>query len=156
MGEGVVVREAGVEASDALAELESVSFEVPWSAAAIRALLQDAHTRAWLARTAGRVVGGVVIRVVAGEAELLRITVHPDARRRGIGHALLGVVLSAIADACPHGVYLEVRASNVAARHLYGRHGFVDHGRRRDYYQAPREDAVLMHWRPAGHGAVPA
>jgi ribosomal-protein-alanine acetyltransferase len=151
MAEGVVVREAGPEASEALADLEATAFEVPWSADSVRSLLQDPHTRAWVARVAGRVVGSALIRLVAGEGELLRIAVRPDARGHGIGGALLGVVLSASADACPHGMYLEVRASNVAARRLYGRHGFVDHGRRRDYYQAPREDAVLMQWRPAGH-----
>jgi ribosomal-protein-alanine N-acetyltransferase len=150
MEEGVVVREAGAEASRPLADLESASFEVPWSLDALRTLLHDGLTRAWVARVAGRVVGAAIVRIVAGEGELLRIAVVPDVRRRGIGGALLEAVLSAAADACPHGVYLEVRASNVAARHLYARHGFVDHGRRRDYYQAPREDAVLMQWRPFG------
>ena len=155
MPAGVVVREAGAEMAATFAELDATSFDVPWSADAVRSLLEDRHTRAWVADDAGRVVGGALLRVVAGEGELLRIAVRPEARRNGIGGALLGVVLLAAADACPDGVYLEVRDSNVAARHLYARRGFVDHGRRRDYYQAPREDAVLMHWRPTGHGAVP-
>jgi [ribosomal protein S18]-alanine N-acetyltransferase len=150
MGHGVVVREAAAEQQEALAALEASSFDVPWSADAIRALLDDGLTRAWVAVVAGAVVGAALVRVVAGEGELLRIAVHPAARRQGIAHALLGVVLSASADACPLGIHLEVRASNVAARHLYARQGFIDHGRRRDYYQAPKEDAILMHWRPAG------
>lgn len=153
MAEGLVIREAGLEAGGALGDLEATCFEVPWSTAAVRALLDDGLTRAWVARRSGAVVGGALVRVVAGEGELLRIAVRPDQRRHGVGRALLGVILSAVADACPHGVYLEVRASNVAARHLYAREGFVDHGRRRDYYQAPTEDAILMHWRPAGRGA---
>ena len=97
-----------------------------------------------------------MLRVVAGEGELLRIAVHPDTRRQGVGRALLRAVLSAVADACPLGVFLEVRASNVAARHLYAREGFVEHGRRRDYYHAPREDAILMHWRPAERSSAGA
>lgn len=148
MTSAAVVREAGAEMSGLIAGLEAASFDVPWSADAVRVLLQDGLTRLWVARMDGHVVGAAMLRVVAGEGELLRIAVHPDARRAGIGHAMLGVVLSATADACPHGVFLEVRASNVAARHLYGRHGFVDHGRRRDYYRDPKEDAVLMHWKP--------
>ncbi|BCS33406.1 hypothetical protein TBR22_A26330 [Luteitalea sp. TBR-22] len=146
---GLAIHEAGPEASTEVAALEASSFDVPWSVDAVRALLQDGLTRAWIAAAGGRPRGAAILRVVAGEGELLRIVVHPDDRRHGVGRALLRAVLSVAADACPLGVHLEVRASNVAARHLYARQGFVDHGRRRDYYQAPREDAVLMHWRPA-------
>lgn len=151
----LAIREVGPEASAVLAALEVTSFEVPWSADAVHALLADGPTRAWVAAVGERVLGAALLRVVAGEGELLRIAVHPDDRLGGVGRALLRGVLSVASDACPHGVHLEVRASNVAARHLYAREGFVDHGRRRDYYQSPREDAVLMHWRPAGRGLGP-
>lgn len=147
---GLVIREGAGEACADLAALEVACFDIPWSADAVRALIADGLTRAWIAEAGGRVRGAALLRVVAGEGELLRIAVHPDDRRLGVGRALVRAVLSVAADACPLGVHLEVRASNVAARHLYAREGFVDHGRRRDYYQAPREDAVLMHWRPAG------
>lgn len=144
------LEELGADAAEALAALEASSFDVPWSATALRALLEDGLTRAWAQRDAdGGLRGAALLRIVAGEGELLRIAVRPEARRQGMARAILRGLLSAAADACPHGVHLEVRASNVAARHLYAREGFVDHGRRRDYYQAPREDAVLMHWRPA-------
>lgn len=146
-----VVSETGTEGATDLALLEAACFDIPWSAAAVHALLADGLTRAWVARGAsGALVGGALVRLVAGEGELLRIAVHPAARRHGIGGALLRAILSAIADACPHGLYLEVRASNVAARHLYGRAGFAERGRRRDYFQAPREDAILMQWQAAG------
>ena len=146
---GLTMREVGREAGADLADLEASSFEVPWSADAVGALLADGLTRGWIAEAEGRTRGAALLRVVAGEGELLRIAVHPEDRQQGVGRALLQAVLSAAADACPLGVYLEVRASNVAARHLYARHGFRDHGRRRDYYQSPTEDAVLMQWRPA-------
>jgi len=148
MTDGIVVSEVGIEASREIADLESASFDGPWSREALAALLGDGLTRAWVARSADGVVGAAVLRVVAGEGELLRIAVRPDERQRGIGSRLLGDVVSAVADGCPHGIHLEVRASNVAARRLYARHGFVESGRRRDYYQAPQEDAVLMHWLP--------
>lgn len=145
-----VVEEVGPAAAEALACLDATSFDVPWTTAAMRALLEDGLTRAWVVRDAGGgLAGAALLRLVAGEGELLRIAVSPEARRQGIARMLLRALLSVAADACPHGVHLEVRASNVAARHLYAREGFVDHGRRRDYYQAPREDAILMHWRPA-------
>ena len=149
MNPRVTVRETGPEAGAAVAALDSACFDAPWTAAAVGALLDDGLTRVWEARTSAAIVGAALLRVVAGEGELLRIAVHPDARRQGIGRVLLQAVLSAVADACPLGVYLEVRAANAAARHLYARAGFVESGRRRDYYEAPREDAILMHWQPA-------
>ena len=145
----LVVAEAGADALPALADLEAVSFEAPWSADALAALLDNALTRAWTVSRDGVVLGGALVRVVAGEGELLRIAVRPECRQQGVARRLLKAIMSALADACPEGVHLEVRASNVAARHLYAGEGFVEHGRRRDYYQAPREDAILMHWRAA-------
>ena len=143
-----IVRESGPGASAVVAALEIASFDAPWTDAAVRTLLDGGLTRVWEARMSDAVVGAALLRVVAGEGELLRIAVHPDVRRQGVGRILLRGVLSAIADACPLGVYLEVRASNVAARQLYARAGFVESGRRRDYYEGPREDAILMHWQP--------
>jgi len=149
MTAAVTVVETGAEASPAIAGLEGACFDVPWSIGSVRSLLDDGLTRVWVAQASSAVVGAALLRIVAGEGELLRIAVHPGHQRQGIGGVLLRTILSAIADACPLGVYLEVRASNVAARHLYAREGFVEDGRRRDYYEAPREDAILMHWRPA-------
>ena len=149
----VTVRETGAEDGPAIAALESVCFDAPWSIAAVRSLLDDGLTRVWVARTSSEIAGAAMLRIVAGEGELLRIAVHPSVQRQGVGRALLRVVMSAVADACPLGVYLEVRASNVAARQLYAREGFVEGGRRRDYYEAPREDAILMHWRPAAEAS---
>jgi ribosomal-protein-alanine N-acetyltransferase len=150
MTAGITVTAVRDDAAAELAAIDAAAFEVPWSEPAFQGLLRDGLTRAWLARDAsGAALGAALLRVAAGEGELLRIAVRPEARRRGVARGVLQAVLSAAADMCPHGVHLEVRASNVAARHLYAREGFVDHGRRRDYYQAPREDAVLMHWRPA-------
>jgi ribosomal-protein-alanine N-acetyltransferase len=152
----VAIREVGTEACAAVAAIEAASFDVPWSVTAVGALLEDGLTRVWEARTSTGIVGMALLRVVAGEGELLRIAVHPEVRRQGLGGALLKAVLSAIADACPLGVFLEVRAANVAARRLYTREGFIESGRRRDYYQAPPEDAIVMQWRPdrGGPGEV--
>lgn len=153
---GASAYEAGTEASPALAIVDAACFDHPWTTEAVRALLDGGLTRVWLVRTAaGEVVGGAIVRVVAGEGEVLRLAVIPEARGQGIGGVLLQAIMSAIADACPHGIHLEVRASNVAARQLYAREGFVEGGRRRDYYEAPREDAVLMRWQ-APEGAAGA
>ena len=74
-------------------------------------------------------------------AELLIIGVVETARRQGIGAALMKKVLSA-AGCLP--VFLEVREGNAAARRLYEACGFREYGRRKNYYEQPSEDAVLM------------
>ena len=77
-------------------------------------------------------------------ADLLTIATVPAARGRGIASLMLAELVSTAREVgCPD-VLLEVRQSNEAAQRLYTRHGFVPIGRRRRYYQAPPEDAVVM------------
>ena len=147
--DAVPVVVVGPHASAALATLDAACFEVPWSEAAMRALLDDGLTRGWAVRTSeGEVRAAALVRLVAGEGEILRLAVAPPHRRLGLAARLLGDVRTAVAPACPRGLHLEVRASNVAARHLYASAGFREVGLRRHYYQSPREDAILMHWQP--------
>ena len=77
-------------------------------------------------------------------ADLLTIATVPAARGRGIASLMLTELVSTAREvSCPD-VLLEVRQSNETAQRLYARHGFVAIGRRRRYYQAPPEDAVVM------------
>ena len=77
-------------------------------------------------------------------ADLLTIATIPAARGRGIASLMLTELVSTAREvSCPD-VLLEVRQSNETAQRLYTRHGFVPIGRRRRYYQAPPEDAVVM------------
>lgn len=77
-------------------------------------------------------------------ADLLTIATVPAARGRGIASLMLTELVSTAREvSCPDAL-LEVRQSNEAAQRLYARHGFVPIGRRRRYYQAPPEDAVVM------------
>ena len=77
-------------------------------------------------------------------ADLLTIATVPAARGRGIASLMLTELVSTAREmSCPD-VLLEVRQSNETAQRLYTRHGFVPIGRRRRYYQAPPEDAVVM------------
>ena len=77
-------------------------------------------------------------------ADLLTIATIPAARGRGLASRMLTELVGTARRAgCPD-VLLEVRQSNEVAQRLYTRHGFVPIGRRRRYYQAPPEDAVVM------------
>ena len=90
------------------------------------------------------IVGFSALYRVDGEAELWNIAVAPAHRRRGIGRVLLLEAFGKLADVGAHRVFLEVRESNLAALELYHSLGFVPLSRRKDYYQHPKEDALVL------------
>jgi len=90
------------------------------------------------------IVGVVVVRTVAGEAEILNLAVLLSNRRRGLASGLVQAALAGARSAGARRAFLEVRESNVAARTLYGCMGFAETGRRRAYYSAPMEDALIL------------
>ena len=122
----------------ALARLHATCFEDGWSEQALRDLLKTAGTAAFHTPD-----GFVMTRVASDEAEILTIAVSPQARRKGIGRALM---LAAIRHAQSQGartMFLEVAETNVAAATLYGSLGFREVGRRKSYY-SPKEDARIL------------
>ncbi len=142
-------RRAGPADADALAGLDAASFDAPWDASSIGTLLAGELTIGWRRDAGSELVAAALVRCVAGEAELLRLAVHPAHRRHGHGRALLATILEELGPGLPHGLHLEVRASNAAARSLYHSLGFALIGTRPAYYVAPVEGAVLMRWNPA-------
>jgi ribosomal-protein-alanine N-acetyltransferase len=92
----------------------------------------------------GELVGFIVTRTIADEAEILNLAVAHAARRTGVGAELLESVLRSLEESNVRRVYLEVRASNAPALAFYRTHLFSITGTRPDYYQNPTESAVLM------------
>lgn len=89
------------------------------------------------------VQGFLIAKQIGPEWDLENIAVAAGARRRGLASALLGHFLDGVKQRGGESVFLEVRASNAAARALYAKYGFAVTGLRRNYYQYPDEDAVL-------------
>jgi ribosomal-protein-alanine N-acetyltransferase len=131
---------------DALLALEEAGASHPWTRAHFTAALADAATRVLVVRDAegGGLLALGVFQRAADEVEIHDVAVAPRARRRGLARALLGQALGEAARAGARAAFLEVRASNHAARALYARLGFVEAGRRRGYYREPDEDALLL------------
>lgn len=93
----------------------------------------------------GRTVRGFLsARIAASELHVNNIGVREDARRKGLGGALLTAAFKAGAVRGASSAVLEVRAGNLAAQALYRRYGFGAAGRRRNYYRQPQEDALVM------------
>ena len=127
-----------------IAALERVCFSDPWSEKSILSELENPLS-CWLVAMDGeRLAGYVGSQTVLGETDMMNLAVDPDFRRQGIGEAL---VLRLVAELKSRGAYcltLEVRASNEAAIGLYDKLGFAAVGRRRGYYEKPREDACIL------------
>jgi [ribosomal protein S18]-alanine N-acetyltransferase len=90
------------------------------------------------------IVGFIVAREMADEIHVNNVAVRPEYRRFGIGERLLREVLYWGRERAVKQAVLEVRAENIAAQKLYQACGFEVIGRRRRYYKAPIEDALLM------------
>lgn len=132
----------------ALSALHGRAFPDVWSASFLVSLLETPGTFAFVARDGVPETGFILARVAADEAEILTLAVAPDARRTGIGTAL---VAAAAAHAVRHGaktMFLEVETANDPARGLYAKLGFVKVGERRGYYRdrpgAPARDALTF------------
>lgn len=129
----------------AVAALEKLCFPAdPWSENIFRSALDSPDTAILLAEGEdGALLGYAVLYTVLDEGNLDNIAVAPEYRRRGVADALLSAVVGFSRERLAR-LFLEVRASNAPAIALYRKHGFVEVGRRKHYYTAPREDAVLM------------
>jgi ribosomal-protein-alanine N-acetyltransferase len=131
-----VIRRAGPGDFDAVAAIQSASpHAAHWPVADY---MQYEFT---VALEVGIVVGFVVWRTVgAGECELLNLAVAAEFSRRGIARQLLKALLNLPENQ----IFLEVRASNQAARLFYKSMGFKEINVRPEYYSSPLEAAIVM------------
>jgi ribosomal-protein-alanine N-acetyltransferase len=147
-GRRVELRFATADDAPAMHAIEVESFGDPWSAASFRSMLAHPQMHARVAVRGDALLGYCVAWIVGDEAELANLAVAPGLRREGIGALLLDDL---VRTADGHGgatIWLEVREGNRAARTLYEARGFRETGRRKGYYRAPVEDAIVMQ-RPA-------
>ena len=137
------IKTVSKEHLDEIAEIENACFAQPWSQKSLELLLGKQAT-ALVALQGGRVVGYVGMTYVLDEGQITNLGVLPEARRHGIGRALMRELESI---ALQKGIYflsLEVRESNSAARSLYCSLGWGECGIRKNFYTQPLENAVVM------------
>jgi [ribosomal protein S18]-alanine N-acetyltransferase len=144
--ERVVLRRAVSDDVHGVAAIERESFSDPWSARAFLPLVPEPSTLFLVAAssTGDAILGYAVAWFVGDEAELANLAVSPNARRRGVGAIMLEQVIAEATRRRCRTMYLEVRESNATARSLYARYAFEQVGRRKRYYVAPQEDALVL------------
>ncbi len=127
-----------------IAALEKLCFSLPWDENSIASELSNPLSL-WLVAAEGETVAGYVgSQSVLGESDMMNIAVHPDFRRQGLAQALVEALVDQLAKNGNHCLTLEVRASNAPAISLYGKNGFTEVGRRKNYYRNPKEDALIL------------
>lgn len=126
------------------AKIEAEEFSKPWSQQGFIDALGLAHTLFYAALIRERLVGYCGIYLAADEGEITNVAVSFMCRRQGIGQALLRHTLRQAYERGARQVFLEVRSSNEPAILLYQKLGFRMEGRRKNFYQSPLEDALVM------------
>ena len=126
-------------------EIEQASYPFPWTMRIFGDCLHAGYS-CWVCRCNGAIEGYGVLSIAAGESHLLNLCVRRKSRNRGTGRKLLRHLVSIARRHDAEVLFLEVRVSNQAARHIYLTEGFNELGTRHDYYPADdgREDAVIM------------
>jgi len=130
---------------DAVHALEIKCFTTPWSRDSFeQELTSNKLARYMVLSVDDEIVAYGGFWIIVDEAHITNIAVNPDKRRLGLGNRLVQGMLDEIEKMDLVNVTLEVRDSNLAARKLYAGFGFADAGRRPNYYQEPKEDAIIM------------
>ena len=128
-----------------IAALEQANFSAPWDEASIRGEL-DNPLALWLAAVdeCGAVLGYVGSQSCFEDADILNVCVAPEARRRGLAEALMTELERRLIPKGVEKITLEVRVSNEPAIRLYEKLGYSQVGTRKNYYEKPREDALIL------------
>lgn len=129
---------------DEIQAIENACFSLPWHRAALEKQM-SADNCIFLAAfdDGGKVIGYLGLMYVLDEGYISNVAVTPDYRRHGVADALIDALIERTKSLLAF-LTLEVRESNRAAIYLYTKHGFETVGKRKNYYDRPKEDALLM------------
>jgi [ribosomal protein S18]-alanine N-acetyltransferase len=116
-----------------------------YDVAQLRSELERPIARCLVLEQDAQTLAVIIVWLVADEAELMNIAVHPNARGKGFGKQLLRASLAQIREGGGTRMHLEVREDNLAACALYGGFGFVEVRRRSTYY-ADGASGIEMMW----------
>ena len=139
------IRRAHPDDATAIAEMEQNIFGDPWSKKDIFSYICSDTGMCFTALDdSGEPIAYLIGRKIPPEGEIYRIAVREDKRQRGIGYRLLSFALKTERGSGVETVFLEVREKNAPARALYQAYGFREIGVRKNYYQNPSDNAVIM------------
>lgn len=127
-----------------IAELEKKVFSDAWTSTGIYETFCQNQAFVAVAECDGEITGYCIIYYVMDEGEIARIAVDEKVRRQGVGRGLLDYVCKCCKMKNINRLLLDVRESNESARRFYEQYGFTVDGIRKNFYDQPKENAVLM------------
>ena len=129
-----------------LERLEKICFSRPWSRKMLAEELDNECAAFLVAEdpVMKEVVGYAGLLVMADEGYITNVAVFPEYRRRGVAGQIIQVFDNFARGNRLAFLTLEVRPSNAAAIALYKGFGFEEVGRRKNYYDLPKEDALIL------------
>lgn len=143
-----IIREMTLADVDQVCILEEMAFSMPWHKESFIEMIEHKDALYLVVEdknNPGRVIACCGMRHIVGEGDISNVVVHPDFRKCGIAYAMLTELLSRSQEKYGITAYtLEVRCSNAGAIRLYEKLGFVNEGIRKNFYEEPVEDAVIM------------
>lgn len=131
---------------DEVAAIEQSIFSMPWSTASFRESLSLEHTIYLTAEIDGKIAGYCGMYKLFHEGEIVNVAVKPEYRKCGVGQEMLRELMRLGIEKDVDTFLLEVRESNQPARCLYEKLGFTQMGVRKNFYEKPVENAIVM-WR---------
>lgn len=138
-------RDASIEDIDGIVIIENLSFSSPWTKEAF----YNEFTLNKCAKYKVVVKNGMVIAyggawMMIDEAHITNIAVHPEFRGEGYGDLIMNAIIESAKENTMQSMTLEVRARNITAINLYKKYDFIDVAIRKEYYQNPDDDAIIM------------
>lgn len=127
-----------------VAEIERQIFSIPWSEKAFRDSMESDNTIYIVAKENDNVAGYAGMYLSFEEGNITILQLNPLSRRKGIGEKVVRDILNRAYEKGVRDVFLEVRETNSVAIALYEKIGFKEEGIRKNFYDKPRENALIM------------
>ncbi len=128
---------------DKVAEMEKEIFSTPWSKAGFEESLRQSYSHFYVV-VMDDIVGYCGVHNLGGDGEISNVAVDEKYRGKGIAYEMLQFAMNEMRKEGVEAFTLEVRASNTPAIKLYEKLGFSNAGVRKNFYENPTEDAIIM------------
>lgn len=140
----ITIEELKEQDVEVVSKIEERAFSMPWSAADFLQMINNENALYLVVKSDGVPIACCGVRNILGEGEITNVVVDKPYRGNGIGSRMLFELLEKGKQMGIQAFTLEVRKSNEAAVGLYEKAGFVTEGIRKNFYEKPVEDGLIM------------